>query len=155
MHNTSRYMRWMHFRTSQSGGNVVITSNDVFAIVQQGYTMFGPPSVAYIGGTSSSCAFLFAWKNPGTTYYTRCKSASAAAGLTAGTERSHSFPGSSTMSPALGLAGERGMAGHLVAATLGHADGGRTARRAYAAPGSFETGERRKGLKVLKGGKGR
>jgi len=52
------------------------------------------------------------------------------------------------------LTAERGMAGHLVAATLGHADE-RTTKKAYAVPGSADTGSRRRGLKVLSGGKGR
>lgn len=46
------------------------------------------------------------------------------------------------------LAGERGLAGHLIAATLGHEDE-RTTRHAYAAPGAFDAGDRRRGLAVL------
>jgi len=49
------------------------------------------------------------------------------------------------------LTAERGLAGHLIAATLGHEDE-RTTRHAYAAPGSFDAGERRRGLTVLNGG---
>jgi integrase len=49
------------------------------------------------------------------------------------------------------LTAERGLAGHVIAATLGHEDE-RTTRGAYAAPGSFEAGMRRRGLKVLDGG---
>jgi integrase len=50
------------------------------------------------------------------------------------------------------IAGDRGTAGHAITATLGHEDL-RTAKRAYAAPGSFEAGERRRGLHVLEGGR--
>lgn len=51
------------------------------------------------------------------------------------------------------IAGDRGTAGHAITATLGH-DDERTTRRSYAAPGSFEAGERRRGLRVLEGGRG-
>lgn len=50
------------------------------------------------------------------------------------------------------ITAERGLAGHLIAATLGHADPAVT-MRAYAAPGSASAGDRRRGLTVLKGGK--
>ena len=46
---------------------------------------------------------------------------------------------------------ERGFAGHLIAATLGHEDE-RTTMTAYAAPGSAAAGDRRRGLVVLNGG---
>ena len=49
------------------------------------------------------------------------------------------------------LAVERGMAGHLVAATLGHEDE-RTTFRAYAAVGAAEKGARNRGLKLIRGG---
>jgi integrase len=49
------------------------------------------------------------------------------------------------------LTAERGMAGHLIAATLGHEDE-RTTMHAYAAPGSAAVGDRRRGLVVLNGG---
>lgn len=49
------------------------------------------------------------------------------------------------------LTAERGLAGHLIAATLGHEDE-RTTMRAYAAPGSKATGINRRGLVVLNGG---
>ena len=49
------------------------------------------------------------------------------------------------------LTAERGMAGHLIAATLGHEDE-RTTMHAYAAPGSAAAGDRRRGLGVLNGG---
>jgi integrase len=49
------------------------------------------------------------------------------------------------------LTAERGMAGHLIAATLGHEDE-RTTMRSYAAPGSAAAGDRRRGLVVLNGG---
>jgi integrase len=49
------------------------------------------------------------------------------------------------------LTAERGMAGHLIAATLGHEDE-RTTMTAYAAPGSAATGVNRRGLGVLNGG---
>jgi integrase len=52
------------------------------------------------------------------------------------------------------IAGDRGTAGHAITATLGHEDE-RTTKRAYAAPGSFEAGARRRGLKVIEGGRGR
>jgi hypothetical protein len=42
------------------------------------------------------------------------------------------------------------MAGHLIAATLGHEDA-RTTMHAYAAPGSAAAGDRRRGLGVLNG----
>lgn len=49
------------------------------------------------------------------------------------------------------LTAERGLAGHLIAATLGHEDE-RTTMTAYAAPGSAAAGVNRRGLKVLEGG---
>jgi integrase len=49
------------------------------------------------------------------------------------------------------LTAERGLAGHLIAATLGHEDE-RTTMHAYAAPGAADAGIRRRGLVVLKGG---
>jgi integrase len=49
------------------------------------------------------------------------------------------------------LTAERGMAGHLIAATLGHEDE-RATMHAYAAPGSAAAGDRRRGLVVLNGG---
>lgn len=50
------------------------------------------------------------------------------------------------------LASERGMAGHLIAATLGHESYENMTRKAYAAPGSHETGVNRRGLVVISGG---
>ena len=50
------------------------------------------------------------------------------------------------------LTAERGLAGHVIAATLGHEDE-RTTMHAYAAPGAAATGVNRRGLVVLKGGK--
>ena len=50
------------------------------------------------------------------------------------------------------IAGDRGTAGHAIIATLGHEDL-RTSKTSYAAPGSFEAGERRRGLQVLEGGR--
>jgi integrase len=49
------------------------------------------------------------------------------------------------------ITAERGMAGHLIAATLGHEDE-LTTMHAYAAPGSAAAGDRRRGLVVLNGG---
>jgi integrase len=49
------------------------------------------------------------------------------------------------------LTKERGLAGHLVAATLGHEDV-RMHETAYARPGSTQTGVNRRGLQVLNGG---
>ncbi|MGH7633104.1 MAG: hypothetical protein ACRENC_05200 [Gemmatimonadaceae bacterium] len=49
------------------------------------------------------------------------------------------------------LTAERGMAGHLIAATLGHEDE-RTTMHACAAPGSAAAGDRHRGLGVLNGG---
>jgi integrase len=49
------------------------------------------------------------------------------------------------------LTAERGLAGHLIAATLGHEDE-RTTMHAYAAPGSAKIGALRRGLVVLNGG---
>ncbi len=49
------------------------------------------------------------------------------------------------------VAAERGMAGHLVAATLGNDE--RVMAGSYAAPGALEAGGRRRGLAVLQGGK--
>ena len=49
------------------------------------------------------------------------------------------------------LTAERGLAGHLIAATLGHEDQ-RTTMTAYARPGSAATGTNRRGLHVLNGG---
>jgi integrase len=50
------------------------------------------------------------------------------------------------------LTAERGLAGHMIAATLGHEDE-RTTMHAYAAPGAAGVGVRRRGLKLLQGGK--
>ena len=49
------------------------------------------------------------------------------------------------------LTAERGLAGHLIAATLGHEDE-RTTMNAYAAPGAATAGSNRRGLVLLKGG---
>lgn len=51
------------------------------------------------------------------------------------------------------ITAERGMAGHMIAATLGHADEGRLAMQAYARPGAKAAGINRQGLVVLAGGK--
>jgi integrase len=50
------------------------------------------------------------------------------------------------------ITAERGLAGHLIAATLGHEDE-RTTMTAYAAPGAASAGDRRRGLVVLAGGR--
>jgi len=50
------------------------------------------------------------------------------------------------------LTAERGMAGHLIAATLGHTSYEGMTLKAYAQPGSHETGVNRRGLVVLSGG---
>lgn len=49
------------------------------------------------------------------------------------------------------LSRERGLAGHLVAATLGH-ESERMHETAYAKPGAASAGDRHRGLKVLNGG---
>lgn len=49
------------------------------------------------------------------------------------------------------VAAERGMAGHLIAATLGNDE--KVMSTSYAAPGALEAGGRRRGLAVLQGGK--
>lgn len=49
------------------------------------------------------------------------------------------------------LTAERGMAGHLIAATLGH-ENELTTMHAYAAPGSAAAGDWHRGLVVLNGG---
>jgi integrase len=49
------------------------------------------------------------------------------------------------------LTAQRGLAGHMIAATLGHEDQ-RTTMTAYAAPGAAKQGTNRLGLKVLNGG---
>ncbi|MBA3461076.1 MAG: site-specific integrase [Deltaproteobacteria bacterium] len=49
------------------------------------------------------------------------------------------------------LTAERGLAGHLIAATLGHEDE-RTTMHAYAAPGAAAAGANRRGLVLLEGG---
>lgn len=49
------------------------------------------------------------------------------------------------------VAAERGMAGHLIAATLGNDE--RVMSGSYAAPGALEAGGRRRGLAVLQGGR--
>jgi integrase len=51
------------------------------------------------------------------------------------------------------ITAERGLAGHLIAATLGHEDE-RTTMHAYVAPGAASAGTNRKGLLVLAGGPG-
>lgn len=52
------------------------------------------------------------------------------------------------------ISAERGLAGHLIAATLGHEDE-RTTMHAYAAPGAATAGVNRRGLVVLEGGAAR
>lgn len=49
------------------------------------------------------------------------------------------------------IAADRGVAGHVIAATLGH-ESERTTMTAYAAPGSKASGVNRRGLGVLEGG---
>jgi integrase len=49
------------------------------------------------------------------------------------------------------ITAERGLAGHLIAATLGHEDS-RISMTAYARPGAESAGDRRRGLVVLNGG---
>lgn len=49
------------------------------------------------------------------------------------------------------IAADRGVAGHVIAATLGH-ESERTTMKAYAAPGSKASGVNRRGLGVLEGG---
>jgi len=49
------------------------------------------------------------------------------------------------------LTAERGLAGHLIAVTLGHEDE-RTTMNAYAAPGAAASGANRRGLVLLNGG---
>jgi integrase len=49
------------------------------------------------------------------------------------------------------ITAERGLAGHLIAATLGHEDE-RTTLTAYAAPGAAAAGANRRGLVLLEGG---
>jgi len=49
------------------------------------------------------------------------------------------------------LTAERGLAGHLIAATLGHEDE-KTTMTAYAAPGAAAAGANRRGLVLLQGG---
>lgn len=51
------------------------------------------------------------------------------------------------------LTAERGLAGHLIAATLGHEDE-KTTMTAYAAPGAAAAGANRRGLVLLQGGQG-
>ena len=46
----------------------------------------------------------------------------------------------------------RGLAGNLIAATLGHEDE-KTTMTAYAAPGAAAAGASRRGLTLLRGGK--
>jgi integrase len=50
------------------------------------------------------------------------------------------------------ITAERGLAGHLIAATLGHTSYEGMTLKAYARPGSHETGVNRRGLLVLNGG---
>lgn len=50
------------------------------------------------------------------------------------------------------ITSERGMAGHLIAATLGHTSYEGMTLKAYAAPGSRDTGVNRRGLVILNGG---
>lgn len=50
------------------------------------------------------------------------------------------------------ISADRGVTGHLIAAHLGH-ESERTTKHAYASPGSFDAGARRRGLVVLSGGK--
>jgi integrase len=49
------------------------------------------------------------------------------------------------------ITAQRGLAGHLIAATLSHEDE-RVTMTAYAAPGSAQTGTNRAGLILLEGG---
>ena len=51
----------------------------------------------------------------------------------------------------ISLTAKRGLAGHLIAEMLGHADE-RITMKAYAAPSAAATGVDRRGLEVLNGG---
>lgn len=51
------------------------------------------------------------------------------------------------------ISAERGLAGYLIAATLGHSSYERMSRKAYVAPGAHEKGVNRGGLAVLQGGR--
>lgn len=91
--------RWKHFRLTSS------TQVEFGVLKSHGYYLYGPPSVAYKGPTTSACAFMVSWKNPGTTYYTACKTTSESAGLT--NQTSHSVgSGRWVNSPQIGSAFE-------------------------------------------------
>ncbi len=92
-------LRWIH---------VGVDANGVFTwgtLMQQGYVMYGPPSVAYNGPTTSGAAFALAWRGPtNDLYYTIGKPVTETAYWDTGTYRSHS--GSVFgFSPTLGAAG--------------------------------------------------
>jgi len=82
-----RVLRWMHFRTSSVGGVISIAAGDVSSVMENGYFQYGSPSVGYLG--LPGCPYIFAWKNPGLSYYTRCKGTGPTDGLTPGTEVIH------------------------------------------------------------------
>ncbi len=67
-----------------------------------GWIQYGSPSVAYKGPSTSSCAYVFAWKDADDTVYTQCKGAAYNSGLTSGTVTAHYFNGSRVMSPVIG-----------------------------------------------------
>jgi hypothetical protein len=95
--NAYRTLRWQHFAYDTNG---TLSLGPLHAA---GYIMFGPPSVSYKGPTTSNCAYMFAWKNPGNVWYTRCKAADRYAGLTLNTEVSHAAPsGKRVSSPRIG-----------------------------------------------------
>ncbi len=50
------------------------------------------------------------------------------------------------------LTAERGLAGHMIAATLGHESYEKMTAQHYARPGAADVGDRRRGLVLLKGG---
>jgi len=92
-------LRWQHFAVNYNARTGWFLSYG--SQMSSGYVMFGSPTVTYKGPISSTCAYVFAWKNPGPLYYTVCKGSGTSAGLTAGTEVGHSVSGRA-FSPAIG-----------------------------------------------------
>lgn len=92
----TRTMRWAHFQFFSFFGGWAFLISDV---MEGPYVSYGAVNVAYGGGTS--CPFIFAWKNPGTGQFTRCKGSGASDPMTANTEVLHSWTGR-VFSPTVG-----------------------------------------------------
>jgi hypothetical protein len=91
--DNAHVLRWVHFYVSGT------TLNFDSTIYSTGNVMFGPPQVTYRGPTTSSSAFVVAYKNPGRCFYTLVKGTATTS--TFGSEASHCAPTGAHVSPPL------------------------------------------------------